>query len=235
MIRPELLWFAATMLVYLLFSKILQKIKQPLFKTLMNPLLWSIILLMIILKATNTDFKTYYSGGQFVDIWLVPATIALAIKLYKNYPILKANFKKIILTLMVGILIHTVSMLILFVLFKVSYPLAASLFPKTVTTALAVEMTASLEGVQALTIIFVIITGVFGNIIGPFIFKVLGIKNPVAQGAALGISSHAVGTSKAIEMGEIQGVVSSVTMILIGIVMIVSVPVAKGLLQWVIL
>lgn len=216
-----------TLFFYLIGVKLHQKWKLAIF----TPLIFAIICVIIFLLVFDIPQTAYNNGGQFLSIWITPATVCLAIKLENNYQYLKDNYIPILTGIISGVLLHTVLILALCLLFSFNGELFVTLFPKSITTAIAVGVSESLGGLQSLTVAVVVFTGVLGAAIGPALFKMMKINDPVAQGIALGAGAHAVGTTKAIEMGEVQGAMSSLSIVVTGITVVIVSPVAEILLN----
>ena len=203
---------------------IYKKTKFPLF----NPLLIATIIVIGFLKIFNIDFDTYNQGGQFINIFLGPATIVLAVPLYKNLNLLKKNFLPIISGIFVGTLVSVLS--ISFFL-GLDNTLTVSLLSKSVTTPIGIEITNTLGGVTSITVLAIILSGIIGAIVGPTVFKILRINSPIARGISLGTASHAVGTSKALEIGEQEGAMSSLSIGVAGIITVFLAPLCYSLLS----
>ena len=198
---------------------------------LFTPLVFAIIVIILLLLVTQIPFETYDEGGQFISLWITPATVALAIKLEKNFSHLKKNVTAILAGIGLGVLFHTVLIILLSIVFQFNEQLAATLLPKSVTTAIAIGVSESLGGIVSLTVAVVVFTGVIGTIVGPPIFKLFKINDPVAQGIAMGSGSHAMGTTKAIEMGDVQGAMSGLAIILTGIAVVIIAPFGLMVIQ----
>lgn len=186
---------------------------------LANSLLIAMIGIIGVLLAFDIPFDTYNQGGSIISAFINPATVALALPLYKNVDLVKKYFHIIAISVISGILASTLSVMGLSYLFHVDAAIKQSLIPKTVTTAIALPLSESVGGILSLTVIAVIMTGIVGTIFGPVLFKLLKVKHPIAQGVALGTSSHAIGTSKAVEIGQEVGAISSISLILAGVMM----------------
>lgn len=206
---------------------IYRKTKFPLF----NPLLIAAILVIGFLKIFNIDFDTYNKGGQFINIFLGPATIVLAVPLYKNLPLLKKNFLPIFTGILVGSLVSILSVVSIAVFMGLDKTITVSLMAKSVTTPIGIEITNSLGGVSSITVLAIVLSGIIGAVVGPTIFKVLKISNPIAKGVSLGTASHAVGTSKALEIGETEGAMSSLSIGVAGIITVFLAPICYSLLS----
>lgn len=208
---------------FFLFGTVLHK-RWP--NPLFTPLVFAIISIIILLLLTDIPYDSYNEGGRFINLWITPATVALAIKLEKNFDYLKKYYPAILSGIALGVIFHTAILLVVSLFFRFSPDLVATLFPKSVTTAIALGVSKSLGGIVSLTVAIVVFTGVLGTIIGPPVFALLKITDPVAQGVALGSSSHAMGTAKAIEMGDVQAAMSGLSIILTGIIIVILAPFA---------
>lgn len=227
-IMSPLIWISLTIGLYLLAAKLKEKWpKNPLF----TPLVFAIIMVIIILLVTNTPLETYNIGGQYIALFVTPATVALAIKLEKNFVYLKQYYAAILTGIFSGVILHTIMIYIFGFIFQFDTEMAATLIPKSITTAIAVGVSESLGGIVSLTVAVVVFTGVIGAVVAPAVFKVFKIDDPVAQGVALGSSSHAMGTTKAIEMGEVQGAMSGLSIVVTGIVVVMLAPLTQPLTQ----
>lgn len=221
------LWLTLTIGLYILAAQIHKKMPIPIF----NPLLFSIVMVIIILLVFNIPYETYQQGGRLIAIFVTPATVSLAIKLEKNFIYLQKNVKAILTGIFSGVVLHTIMITLFGFLFKFEVQMAGTLFPKSITTPIAVSVSESLGGLVSLTVAVVVFTGIIGAVVGPTVMKLTGIDDPVAQGVAMGSSAHAMGTSKAIEMGEVQGAMSSLSIVVTGITVVVLAPVAQPIIQ----
>lgn len=209
-----------SLLFYWLAMIVSKKVKL----TICNPLLLSAILIIAVLMIFDIDYDTYNYGAQYLTYFLTPATVCLAVPLYRQFEILKKNAIAIILSISAGCVSNAVAVGILTIAFKLSPELKAALIPKSLTTAIAIGVSEELGGINSVTVISVIITGLLGATIAEKLFHLLKIQEPVAQGLACGTASHAIGTSKAIEMGEIQGAMSSLAIVVTGILTVILAP-----------
>lgn len=197
----------------------------------LNPLLTSIALVIMVLKYFNINIDDYNKGGQFVSFLLTPATVVLAVPLYKKIKLFKANAVSIFSGIFMGTLGGITTVIILGHVFGLSKSIDLSMIPKSITTPIGIEVSKQLGGIPSITVAVIIITGIVGAIIGPTIFKVLKIKDKVAVGVALGTASHAVGTSKAIELGEIEGAMSSLSIGIAGLITVIIAPILAKIFQ----
>lgn len=189
---------------------------------LCNPLLIAIALTMLILLGFQIDYTVYYEGAKYISYLLTPATICLAIPLYEQMQLLRNNLKIILAGILSGVLTSLCSILAMVLLFGLSHREYVTLLPKSVTTAIGMGISEELGGYIPITAAVIIITGILGSVIADLLFKVFHIKEPIAKGLALGTASHAIGTSKAIELGETEGAMSSLSIVVAGILTVVG-------------
>lgn len=200
---------------------IYKKTKFPLF----NPLLIAIGLVITILVLFNIDYDTFNEGGKFINMFLGPATVVLAVPLYNQLELLKKYSKPILIGILFGSIIGIFSVVGLCILFGLDKQILATLLPKSVTTPIGMEISKNLEGIVPLTVIAIILSGIFGAIVGPVVCKVFKIKDKIAIGIALGTASHAVGTTKALELGEVEGAMSSLSIGIAGLLTVFLAPI----------
>lgn len=186
-----------------------------------NPLLISIIIVIFVLVMFNIKFEDFYKGSKYISFLLTPATVALAIPLYSKLTLLKSNFKAIMSGLIAGVLTSLISIFIMSLLFGLSHENYVSMLPKSITTAIGIGVSEELGGVSTITTAVIIVTGVFGNVSADIVYKIFNITNPIAKGIGLGSSAHAIGTSKALEMGETEGAMSSLSIAVAGIITVI--------------
>lgn len=190
-----------------------------------NPLLISITLIIFFLLRFDISLEVYNKGGSLISFFLTPATIILAVPLYKKFKIFKANALPILIGITAGSLSAILSVSILSKILGFSDNILRSLIPKSITTPIGIEITKQIGGIPSLTATAIIITGIFGAIIGPVICKIFKIEDEVATGVAMGTAAHAIGTSKAIDMGETQGAMSSVAIGIAGLITVILAPI----------
>lgn len=190
-----------------------QKTKSP----LCNPLLIAVALIIFILQVFDIPLEYYKKGGDVIAIFLAPATACLALSVYGQIKQLQKHLLPIVAGCFAGSLASVASVLFLCRLFGLDATLTASLIPKSVTTPIAMELSAQAGGVPAFTVAAVICTGILGAIIAPLLCKLFRVHDPVARGVAIGTSSHAVGTTKALEMGPLEGAMSGISIGVAGI------------------
>lgn len=186
-----------------------------------NPLLISIALIIIFLILFDVDYDTYEFGAKYLSYFLTPATVALAVPLYEQIEPLKHNWKAIVAGILSGALTSAVCVLLLSVIMGLDHKQYVTLLPKSITTAIGMGLSEELGGIVTITVAVIVVTGVIGNMFAEQICKFFHITDPVAKGIAIGSSSHAMGTSKAMEMGEIEGAMSSLSIAVSGLLTVV--------------
>lgn len=194
-------------------------------KGIFNPLLISIILVVLILRIFRLEYSDYQSSAKYLSYLLTPATVCLAISLYRQFVLLKQNYTAILGGILAGVITSMLSVFVLAFFFKLSYEQYITLLPKSITTAIAMGVVDEMGGYTTIAIVVIIITGVVGNVFAEGICKMFHITNPIARGVAIGTSSHAIGTAKAMEMGKIEGAMSSLSIVVSGIITVILVPV----------
>lgn len=195
-----------------------------------NPLLISIIVCIFVLVIGKIDYEIYNQGAQYLSWLLTPATVCLAIPLYEQWQLLKKNYKAVLCGLLAGTI---TSMLTVFVIAKIcglSHQEYVTLLPKSITTAIGMGVSEELGGYVTITVAVIIITGVLGNMMGETICKIFKIKEPISKGLAYGASSHAIGTAKAIELGDIEGAMSGLAIAVSGIMTVALVSLFANLI-----
>lgn len=197
-------------------------LKRRLKLALFNPLLISIIFVMAVLLTVGIDYDAYYSSAQYLSYLLTPATVCLAIPLYKQISLLRENKLAILLGIFAGVLTSLGSVLALSFVFRLSYEQYVTLLPKSITTAIGMGVSQELGGIQTITVAVIIVTGILGSILAESVLKIFKITHPIAKGLALGTSSHAIGTTKAMEMGEIEGAMSSLSIAVAGLFTVIG-------------
>ena len=199
-----------------------QKLKTP----LANPLLIAILLIIGFLSITGIDYEYYKKGGDFIAFFIAPATVAMVLDLYANIETLKKNIIPIFVGVGSGTIFSFIIAMFLSKILQIDRNLISSLLPQSVTTAIAISLSDEYQGIIGLTAIAVVIRGVSGAVFAPLVMKIFKIKDPVAQGVAIGTSSHAVGTSQARLMGEVQGAMSGLSIAIAGIITVILMPIA---------
>lgn len=195
-----------------------KKLKTP----LMNPLLIAVVFVIGVLLMLQIEYEDYYEGARYLSYFLTPATVSLAIPLYRQIELLKKNKKAILGGILSGVLASLCSVLVLCRLFSFTHEQYVTLLPKSITTAIGMDVADKLGGIVTIAVISIIITGILGNIIAEIVFRVFRIEEPVARGLALGTSAHAIGTAKAMEIGEVEGAMSSLSIVIAGLMTVVG-------------
>ena len=203
--------FVLSISIFLLSIQIKVKFKSE----ILNPLLLSTIFIVGILLLLN--------------YFLTPATVCLAIPLYKQISLLKNNFVAVFFSILLGTLTSLGSILLLGILFHLSPEHISTLLPKSITTAIGIGVSEASGGYVNLTVAAIVITGILGSILSDLIFKILPIRHPIAKGLALGTGAHAIGTAKALEFGEVEGAMSSLAIVLAGIFTVIFVPILRAI------
>lgn len=206
-----------SLLAYMLGAYLKKKTHIALF----NPLLISIIVTIAVLALGHVDYEVYNEGAQYLSWFLTPATVCLAIPLYEQWELLKSNYKAVVGGITAGVLTSLGTVFVLCKLMGLSHKEYVTLLPKSITTAIGMGVSEELGGYVTITVAVIVMTGVIGNMIGEFIFRLLHIKEPISKGLALGSSSHAIGTAKAMEIGEVEGAMSSLSIAVTGIMTVV--------------
>ena len=219
-------WLLISIGFYALGVEIQKKTGSP----VCNPLLIASILVGALLIATGTSYQTYEESGKLISFFLTPATVALAIPIYRKLDVLLKNLLPILLGAFVGSMVSIGSVLLFSHLFGLSESTTLSLVPKSVTTPIAVAVAEMLGGVTSITAIAVVITGIIGAIILPTFLKCIGVRNPVQMGLSIGTASHAVGTSRAIELGETEGAISGLAIGVAGLLTALIVSIGSAIL-----
>ena len=194
-----------------------EKFKLPIF----NPLLIAIIFTIGFVSIFRIDYDSYFFSAKYLSWLLTPATVALAVPLYKEIDKLKANWKMILISIACGCISSVVTVLVLSLVFRFNHAQYVTFLPKSITTAIGMGVAEELGGIVPVTVAAIIVTGIFGAIIADIVFKIFHITDPIAQGLALGASAHAIGTSKAIELGDLQGAMAGLAICTSGIITVV--------------
>ncbi len=195
---------------------------------LFNPLLVSITLTIATLLILRIEYSSYNESAKYLTYLLTPATVALAIPLYEQLVLLKKNLTAILIGIASGVLCSGFSIFVMALLFNLNHTQYVTLLPKSITTAIGIGLSTELDGYVAITVSAIIFTGLIGNIAGELMCRILRIKHPIAKGIAIGTATHVMGTSKAMEIGEIEGAMSSLSVAVAGIITVG----AAILFQW---
>ena len=195
-------------------------LKRKFHLAIFNPLLVSVAAVIGMLLIFRVDYDSYYNGAQYLSYLLTPATVCLAVPLYEQITLLKKHFKAILGGILSGVLTSLVSILAMSAVFGLSHEEYVTLLPKSITTAIGMGVSEELGGIVTITVAVIVITGVLGNMIGEAVFRLFRIEEPVAKGIAIGSAAHAIGTAKAMELGEVEGAMSSLSIAVAGLTVI---------------
>ena len=195
-----------------------------------NPLLISIAISIVVLLLGKIDYEVYNDSAKYLGYLLTPATVCLAIPLYEQWELLKKNYKAVLLGLLAGAVTSLTTVFVLSLVCGLSHEEYVTFLPKSVTTAFGMGISEELGGYVTITVAVINLTGVFGNVAGEMICRILRIKDPVSKGLAFGAASHAIGTSKAIELGGVEGAMSGLAIAVSGIITVVLAPVFARLI-----
>lgn len=190
---------------------------------LCNPLLIAILFVIGFLSLTNISYETYQRSGNTLSYLLTPATVCLAIPLYQQFQQFKENAVAVLSGITVGVLTNLILIFGISKAFALNEQLFLTLLPKSITTAIGLGVSAEYGGIPSITATAIILTGILGNMLGESLCKLGKITHPVAKGVALGTSAHAIGTSKAMEMGEVEGAMSSLSIVITGVLTILGI------------
>ena len=211
---------------YFVSLAICKKTKIPLF----HPLLTSVLVVIFILSVFKIDYEAYYQSAKLLSSFLTPMTICLAVPLYEQLNLLKKHKKAILLGILSGVITSLMCIFALSLLFGLDHTAYVTLLPKSITTAIGMGVSETLGGYVSITVAVILLTGVFGNIIARSVCRLFSITEPVARGVAIGTSAHAVGTTRAIEMGEIEGAMSGLSLVIAGIMTVIIAPLFANLI-----
>ena len=225
-VSNPLFGIALSILAYLVGMLIYRRFPHP----LTTPLLLSAVFIIIFLKVTGISYQDYYQGGVYLNNLIVPSTVALGIPLYKSFHLMKHHARSILFGSLLAVVVNTSFTAIVAKIFGMDFFLAISLFPKSVTTAMAVGITDKLQGIATITLVVVVATGILTSVIGPTLLKWLKIDDPVAAGLALGGTGHAVGTGTAFRYGAVAGAMGGLAIGVTGILYVFVSPIVAGLI-----
>ena len=217
----EIFGIILTILFFNIGIYIQKKTNKPIF----NPLLIAILGIILFLSITRIPYESYKLGGDRINFFLSPVTIVLAVPLYKQFDLFKKYLLEILICISCGVVVSFISIKLIGHFTNADVDIINSLIPKSITTPMGISLTKTLNGVEAITVVSIILTGILGAIISPIVFKIGKINNPVAKGIALGTSAHALGTTKALEMGEVEGAMSGLSIGISGIITVILIPI----------
>jgi predicted murein hydrolase (TIGR00659 family) len=235
---PREIWvyLAASPLLHLTMTLAAYLVGQALYrksgyKAVVNPVLIAIVLLVATLLVTGVDYETYFEGAQFVHFLLGPATVALAVPLYRQYDRVRHSAPAVAVSLLAGSCTALLSATLISWLLGAPQNVVASIAPKSVTTPIAMGIAEQIGGLPSLTAVLVILTGIFGAMFGTGILERIGVRDAGAQGFAIGLASHGIGTARALQVSEVAGAFSALAMGLNGLATSLLAPLLMHLLQ----
>jgi predicted murein hydrolase (TIGR00659 family) len=227
LLKQPVLQVTITLVLYALANRLYQRIHFFLF----NPLILAAALVVGIFWLAGIDYATYNKGAQIITFFLGPATVALGVPLYKQLPVIRKNYKAIVLGVFIGSVTAVVSTVLIAKAMGASKYTLYSLAAKSTTMPIALGITEKLGGNDKLIVFAVAVTGIFGGMVGPEILKFFRVKSRIATGLGIGTAAHAGGTSRAVRLGEIEGSMSSAAIVLTGLVTALLAPL---LVRWLI-
>jgi predicted murein hydrolase (TIGR00659 family) len=213
-LRTPYFGIALSEMAYLLASWLRKKTKLA----LLNPLLVADILVIAALVLLKIPYEEYNAGGRLIDLFLMPATVSLAVSIYAKFDLLKKNLLPILVGCAAGSVTSLISVYALCRLFGLDEAVTFSMLPKSVTTPIALSISAAHSGIAPITVIAVLFTGIFGSVVSPYLIRLFRVRDPLAAGLAIGASCHAIGTSKALEIGETEGAMSGLAIGISGLI-----------------
>lgn len=195
-----------------------------------NPVLIAVVIIITVLLTCNIDYQVYSQGAEYISLFLTPATVSLAIPLYRKMALLKKYPAAIFGGIASGVLTAMGSIFLMSLAFGLNHAQYVTLLPKSITTAIGMGISDKMGGIVNITVVAISITGLFGAISAEAVCKLFKIGEPIAKGLAIGTAAHALGTTKAMEMGEIEGAMSSLSIVVAGIMTVISVSLFAGLI-----
>ena len=215
-----------SILAYFIAAQIHRKWTTP----ATTPLLLAVIMVIVFLKATNISYRDYYVGGSYLNTLIIPSTVALGIPLFQAFKLMRFHARSIIAGVVIGAIVNTTLTALLAKAFGMNFFLAISLFPKSVTTAMAIGITSKMGGMTTITLVVVVATGILPSVIGTVLLDLFGIKDRVAKGVALGGTGHAIGTGAAMQLGQIEGAMAGLSIGVTGIVYVIVSPMIAAII-----
>lgn len=211
--------------ISLLCFQIALWVKKKIKLAIANPVLVAVLIIVAILLVFDIDYETYESGAKYISFFLTPATVSLAIPLYRQLALLKKYPLAIFGGIGAGVLTAMVSIFLMSLAFGLNHAQYVTLLPKSITTAIGMGVSDKMGGIVTITVVAISITGIFGTVSAEAVCKLFRITEPIAKGLAIGTASHALGTTKAMEIGEIEGAMSSLSIVVAGIMTVLAVSV----------
>ena len=192
-------------------------LKKKFKAAIFNPLLIAVAATIVVLLMCDIDYESYYEGAKYLSYLLTPATVCLAIPMYEQIELLKKNWQAVMAGILSGVLTSLICILAMAAAFGLSHETYVTLLPKSITVAIGMGVSEELGGYVTITVAVILITGILGNMIGGGVCRLFCIKEPIAKGVAIGTASHAIGTARAMEMGEVEGAMSSLSIAVAGL------------------
>lgn len=211
---------------YLMGMLIFRRFPHP----ITTPLLLATFFIITFLKISNISYTDYYVGGSYLNMLIVPSTVALGIPLYRSFHLMKHHIRSILSGILIACIVNTTFTALIAKAFGIKYLLAVSLFPKSVTTAMAVGIIDKMGGITTVTLVVVVITGILTSVLGPVFLKLLKIDDPVAIGLSLGGTGHAIGTGTALKYGHVEGAMAGLAIGVTGIVYVIISPIVAQII-----
>lgn len=189
---------------------------------ILNPLLVAIAVVIVLLLLFHVDYEVYEEGSEILSYLLTPATVALAVPLYRQMHLLKKNGVAICAGVLAGVVTSLASTLLIAVVFQMTHEEYVTFLPKSITTAIGMGMSEEMGGIVTITVAVIVVTGIVGNVMGEWVCRIFHIREKIAVGLALGTSAHVIGTTKAMELGDVEGAMSSLAIVLAGILTVLG-------------
>lgn len=207
-----------------------QKIRQKTGFAAANPLLIAVLLVMLLLRVFGIDYAAYHQSSKLLSALLTPATICLAVPLYEQLALLKKHRNAILAGIFSGVITSLVVVFVLCLVFRLDHQAYVTLLPKSITSAIGMGISEELGGYVSISVAVIIMTGILGNVTAEAVCRLCKITEPIARGVAIGTSSHAIGTARAMELGQIEGAMSSLSIVVSGLLTVVGASVFAGFL-----
>ncbi len=223
--NSEFIGAALTILSFEAASLIRRRFNNP----LLNPFLISVIIIIAALKLMGLDYDSYYASARHISFLVTPATVCLAIPLDRQLAVLKSNLPAVLAGIGVGVLINAAAIVVFAKVFSLGHSEFVSLLPKSITTPIGMALSGEYGGTQSMTVVAILVTGITGNVAGEQLLKLVRVRRAVSRGLAMGASSHAIGTAKAVEMGDTEGAMSGLAIAVTGVLTVAVMPLAAQL------
>jgi len=195
-----------------------------------NPILIAVVITITVLVVGDIDYESYNSGAKYLSWFLTPATICLAIPLYEQATLLRKNFVAVFFGIFSGVITSMSVVFICAKIFSLNHREYVTLLPKSITTSIGIGVSEELGGYVNITVAVIVVTGVLGNMLAEFVFKVFKIRQPISKGIAAGGAAHVIGTAKALEIGEVEGAMGSLAIVVSGILTVLLAPLFEKLI-----